>query len=183
MAAKITIQTSFLIKRMLVSFVLLLLPVSFCQAMTVYEDVSFITGVDGVSGTNNSFTVSQTGSYQASLVDFVFPTEFDSLGLTIIEGESFETTVSHFSTDGGFNVTFDANPGLYYVNVLGDAGGDLNIGLYGLKITQLSTVPLPPAILLFLSSMGVLIYVAWRKTKPENKDLFMPVNGISWNTA
>ncbi|MGD8558049.1 MAG: PEP-CTERM sorting domain-containing protein [Gammaproteobacteria bacterium] len=177
MAAKTVFHAINRLKRTLFLVLLLILPVSYSQAMVVYEDVSFIRGVDGVEG---SFNVTQAGQYEAMLVDFVFPTEFDSLGLQITDASTFEHRAEYFSTNGGFTLTFDAQPGLHYVNVLGDAGGDLDIGLYGLKI---SAVPLPSAIVLLISAIGLLGTFAWRKRVSENSPLLPPANGVSWSPA
>ena len=128
-------------------------------AEVVFEDVRFISGIDGVGGTNSRFTVPQHGIYQAQLVDFVFPVRFDSLGLSIMQGAT--TELNHqISTSGGFSFTFEADPGLHYANVVGDAGGPLNIGLYGLKISLVSAVPLPNALALFITALVILVFFA-----------------------
>ena len=128
----------------------------------VLEDVGFIKGVDGIT---TPFTVTYAGEYEALLVDFEFPTAFESLSLQITQGVGFDpltgetSEIGRLSGEGSF--TFYAEPGNYFANVLGDAGGNLDIGLYGFKLTQLTSpvataVPLPSAVFLFLTSILLL---------------------------
>ena len=135
---------------------LILMVTNSYAAEVIYEDVRFISGVDGVQGHNTQFTIGSTGIYEAEMIDYVFPAEFDTLGLSITEGTT--ELARNISTDGGFSFTFEAHPGLHFANVFGDAGGALNIGMYGLKISKISNVPLPAALALFFSSLCILIF-------------------------
>lgn len=151
-------------------------------AEVIFEDVSFISGVNGVGGTNTSFAISQRGIYEAELVDFVFPSSFDSLGLSITEGATTELN-RQISTSGGFSFTFEANPGLHFANVFGDAGGAMNIGMYGLKISQLSAVPLPTAMGLFISAMFILLRFTDKGKAWKNKVLNIFTIPQTWRPA
>lgn len=122
----------------------------------VFEDVSFLTGTNGKS---NTFTINDSGKYQATLVDFDFPSTFNNLEMNIIDEGTFKE-VERMNSPGSF--VFDATPGIYFANVWGDADASHNnISLYGLKIARLSvsSVPLPASIVLFMS--GLLLYVGF----------------------
>lgn len=124
-------------------------------AEVIFEDVRFVTGIEGVNGYNTQFTINSSGIYEAEMIDFIFPEQFDSLGLQITEGTN--ELGRQESNGGGFSFTFEAHPGLNFsANVYGDAGGVLDIGLYGLKISKISNVPLPTALVLLLSSLVLL---------------------------
>ena len=122
----------------------------------VFEDVSFLYGSQGK---NNSFTITAPGTYQATLVDFDFPSSFDTLSMNITKGATSE--VERMNAPG--SLVFDATPGLYFANVFGtaDSGHSVNASLYGLKIAQMSVsaVPLPTAIGMFVSAL--LLYVGF----------------------
>ena len=150
-------------------------------AEVIFEDVRFITGIEGVNGHNTQFTINSSGIYEAEMVDFVFPEEFDSLGLLISEGTN--ELGSQESNGGGFSFTFEAHPGLHFANVFGDAGGSLNIGLYGLKISKISSVPLPTALVLFLSSLVFLGFFTDKGRGWRNKLLARTYKPLSLNVA
>lgn len=120
----------------------------------VFEDVSFLHGTDGK---NNPFTISAAGKYQATLVDFEFPSAFGSLGMNITKGATVD--VGHMFDAG--SLVFDATPGLYFANVFGidDPAHSVDLSLYGLKISQLSlsAVPLPTSIGLFVSALLLFV--------------------------
>jgi len=117
------------------------------QAATiVYEDVDFIKGTDTRS---ESFTIKQAGSYQVTLSDFQFPKSFLDLDLWITESKA--PVVGKIDKSGTFS--FNATPGTYWANVLGITDKPLDIGLYGIRIEQMSVAPVPvPTSILMLGS-------------------------------
>ena len=130
------------------------------QASMVYEDVGFISGTGSAS---DSFQISSPGSYQVTLTDFEFPAEFEELDLAITSsGQSYGT----FSGPGvySFDVT---SPGWYWANIAGNAGGSLDLGLYGIQIQSLAT-PLPASLLLLASALVVMIPVNRRRPSNTN---------------
>ena len=160
-----------------------LLTVGYAHAAhVIYEDVSFISGINGVGGTNTRFTVTESGIYQAELVDFVFPTRFDTLGLSITEGATTELN-RQITTNGSFSFNFEAHPGLYFANVFGDAGGAMNIGMYGLKISHISAVPVPTALALFISALLVLLFFTDNGRACKNRMLSVFDQRLSWKPA
>ena len=136
-------------------------------AKVVYEDVGFVKGTEESS---TQFSITQAGTYEATLIDFVFPATFDLLSFQLTAGSPSELfEVNRLENAGKF--TFEATAGTYYANLLSVAGGAHEIGLYGLQISQLSSVvPLPPAILLFLSSALVLVLFGFNGNPMEKED-------------
>lgn len=120
-------------------------------ATVVYEDVSFFNGV----GTQSDlFKISAAGTYQATLTDFKFPNTFTS-NFGLLVGTS---NAESGSTLGAGSFTFDATPGTYWANVYGVTDKPLNLGLFGVRIEQLSgavasPVPLPGGLLLLASAL------------------------------
>lgn len=122
------------------------------QAATmVYEDVSFFNGVGTQS---DAFKISTAGTYKATLTDFKFLNRFTAdFGLLVGTGveEKGETL-------GPGSFTFTAMPGTYWASIAGVAEGPLHIGLFGVRIEQLSSavvapVPLPGGLLLLASAL------------------------------
>lgn len=132
-------------------------------AKVVYEDVGFVRGVEESS---TQFSISQGGTYEAALIDFKFPVEFELLSFQLTAGSPsplFEVD----RLEGGGSFTFNANPGNYYANLIGVGGGTYEIGLYGLQISQLSSVvPLPPSVLLFLSCVLAMFLFGFNGNNP-----------------
>jgi hypothetical protein len=140
-------------------------------AMVVYEDVGFLSSQKAnnnhVSNSDpEAFSITKGGSYQARLVDFVFPESFKKLELSIASGSpSALHEVARLTNPG--ELIFDAMPGTYWVSVFGEAGDVLGLGLYGVQIEQYAAptpVPLPPALWLLGSAMASL--VAFRRQRP-----------------
>jgi hypothetical protein len=123
-------------------------------ATVVYEDVGFISGTEYYS---HSFTVESAGTYEATLTDFVFPASFSELGFAMTT-----STDTLFELDGPGSFQFAASPGTtYYASVFGVAGGALDLGLYGIDISNITaagvpSVPLPGTLLMMASSLVVL---------------------------
>ena len=122
-------------------------------ATIVYEDVDFIKGTDTRS---ELFTIEQAGSYQVTLSDFQFPKSFLELDLLI--GTSLAPESGKIHGPGAF--TFNATPGTYWANILGITDKPLDIGLYGIRIEQLSqvsAVPVPTSILMLGSALVAFV--------------------------
>ena len=121
-------------------------------ATIVYEDVDFIKGSDTRS---ESFLIKQAGSYQVTLSDFQFPKSFTELDLLI--GTSVAPNSGSIHGPGTFS--FNATPGTYWANVFGIADKPFDIGLYGIRIEQISMspVPLPASILLLGSALVAFV--------------------------
>jgi hypothetical protein len=136
-------------------------------ANVAYENVGFIRGYGEQS---QSFTVATEGTYSAMLTDFSFPANFDVLGMSVTTSM---TELGRISTEGSF--TFFAKPEMVlYANVFGEAGGALDLGLYGINISVISDVvapvPVPGSLLLMLSAM-VVIGAIGRDGKKEKETI------------
>lgn len=128
-------------------------------AMTVYEDVGFLT-TQLAHNTPESFSITTAGSYQARLVDFTFPESFKKLELSILGGSPVALHEVARLTGPG-ELIFDATPGSYWAAVFGQTGAVLGIGLYGIQIESLTAavptpVPLPAGVWLLGSVLGSL---------------------------
>jgi hypothetical protein len=165
--AKPKIITIKFLKAVLVMACIMLTSQSVHAAQVVYEDVGFIFGTEA---TSSQFSISRAGTYEATLSDFQYPSSFEVLSFQLTQGSPSELfEVGRLENTGSF--TFDVGVGSYYANIFGVAGGAHEIGLYGLQITQLATsaVPLPPAVLLFLSSALVMFLFGFNGS-PEERD-------------
>jgi hypothetical protein len=131
----------------------LLLDLSSATATNVvYEDGGTITD-DTVF--TSEFMVNSPGIYQAELVDFGYSDPFAILALAVTQGSTFLN--AGFDT-GSF--TFEvATPGLLQAHL---AAIPLP-GKFGTYALQILSVPLPPAVLLFLSGMLGFVLVSRRE--------------------
>ena len=102
------------------------------------------------------FEIVEAGLYKATLTDYEFMATFDVLALAISKGK--EIVGNPLLGSGMFN--FQAEPGNFTANILGVAGGDLDLGLFRV---QVSSVPIPAPALLFAS--GLIALVAMRRRK------------------
>jgi hypothetical protein len=149
------------------------LAVTGAQAATVvYEDVGFLAnpasgGFVVASAGNDSagtfatkvsrFEISKPGTYRATLADFGFPEGFRQIGLAITSFVGGTSALGSVQGSGSFDFTA-ALPGTYYAALLGRSGETYGMGLYGVQVADYSTaspVPLPPAVLLFASSIAL----------------------------
>lgn len=121
-------------------------------ATVVYEDVSFFNGVGTQS---DAFKISTAGTYKATLTDFKFPNTFTSNFGLLVGTSNTEMGETH----GAGSFMFDAAPGTYWANIYGVTNAPLNLGLFGVRIEQLSSavaapVPLPGGLLLLASALA-----------------------------
>jgi len=122
----------------------------------VYEDVGFI---DGIGFSSNSFyvsvdTTSSDSFFRATLTDFEFPAAFDHLGLNVTTGTTSMGDV-HIMGGGQSYFDFDATPGVYYANLFGVAGGNIDLGSYGVQVAM---VPELEVWAMMLAGMGLIGY-------------------------
>jgi hypothetical protein len=128
---------------------------STASAAIVYEDMGFIKGSGGVV---NKFQINEAGAYQVSLIDFKYPTSFDTLSVQITQG-SQNPLAEVGRWDEGMNIFNASAPGVYYANVSGNMGDKAwELGLYGLQVT---TVPIPPSFIMLIS--GIVALAAFGK--------------------
>lgn len=121
-------------------------------ATVVYEDVSFFNGVGTQS---DAFKISTAGTYKATLTDFKFPNTFTA-NFGLLVGTS---NTEMGETLGAGSFMFDAAPGTYWASIYGVTDAPLNLGLFGVRIEQLSSavaapVPLPGGLLLLASALA-----------------------------
>ncbi len=112
----------------------------------------------------NEFQLTSPGTYKATFVDFGFSEQFEELRFSITSFKEPDKNLGEWG-EGTFN--FEASQsGTFYATVIGNPGNTLGIGLYGV---QISSVPLPPALLLLLSSLMAL-GLARTKTTADTKE-------------
>ncbi len=146
----------------------LLVSAHISQANTViYEDARLVRGDSEtyIGYFNQSVNLKQSGTYQATLSDFDFPTRFDMLGLTV---SSSTKKMGEVWNKGNFN--FNADAGKYFLGLVYKTDETFNLGMYGVKLSYLdhpSAVPLPSALWLMLT--GVMAIAGYRrKNKPAS---------------
>jgi len=145
---------------------------SFAEAdadAAVFRDLVWASG----NGTyTTEFEITAGGWYTASLVDFEYPNAIEDLGLAVI-GAPFSEVGKVGATEGAGTFSFLASPGLYYAsiywdngnastNTLGGAAFAERLGLLGAEVVRAQSVPLPPAVLLFLSG-AIALWSGFRR--------------------
>ncbi len=131
-------------------------PMPMFEMPTVYEDVGFINDME-FSSTPFYIPVDTTSSdnfYRATLTDFENPAAFDLLGLDVTTSTT-SMGAALITGDGQKFFDFDATPGVYYANLFGVAGGELDLGLYGVQIAM---VPEMEVWAMMLAGMGLIGY-------------------------
>ena len=146
-------------------------------AKTVYADVDFLYGTVKVAN-SEKFHIEAAGLYKATLTDFKFPNTFTGeFGLSI---NTDETTVKTIMGPGSFTFQATSNTD-YWANVFGFAGKPLDLGLYGVKVVQVSAVPLPGAAMLLMSGLVALVGFGRggaqlvSTPRPADSDVAMPL--------
>ena len=123
----------------------------------VYADVDFFYGTVKVEN-SEQFLIKTAGLYQATLTDFKFPNAFSGeFGMTISATTAGDDRLVGVVVGPG-SFTFQATPNTFYwANVYGFAGKPLDLGLYGVKVVQVSAVPVPGAAMLLMSGLVALV--------------------------
>lgn len=131
------------------------------HAMVIDFDpvVGTITGTDFVV---TPFELTTNTDVRVTLTDLESPVAFTQLAFGWFTESDGEPVLGAF-LDGPGILDFNLDPGNYLAVVGGIAGGDLNIGTFGLEI---SNVPLPPAIWLMFTSLAGLGILGRRRTNP-----------------
>ena len=95
------------------------------------------------------------GTLTVQLDDLTWPDPLSSLNFSL---DSPRSVLGWIASAGELTLSI-ANGGSYYVDVTGNASGGLDLGLYSLQVDFYphgETVPLPGALLLLLSGLGML---------------------------
>jgi hypothetical protein len=117
----------------------------------VFEQVSLLSGKTMYT---DRFDIDAAGTYQVTLTDFDFPNPLKMAGLNIT---SATDSLGSLLEPG--SLTFDADPGSYYLSFFGKAD---RLGQFGIQVAQLgvpasnlgtSAVPVPAAAWLFGSGL------------------------------
>jgi len=131
------------------------------------ESPRFVYGFDAYI---DSFSIDQAGVYEATLVDFQFPNEFDYIGFMLTYGAVDKIGV----IEGSGSFTFMADPGIYNAVFVGLVNSDLAfvdiidttaIGTYGV---QVALVPELETWLMMIFGIGGIVY--WVRRNEGGKD-------------
>jgi len=140
--------------RTLVGAVALACAAGTAQASTVvFETTGFFAGTVP-SFANPSFSITAGGDYLATLSDL----SFGPLGFSTLIMSVSTSTNSLGSTSSSGSFSFTASPGNYFANVVG-----VPTGLGGIFGIQISQIPLPPSLNVFLGGLGMLGFSAYRR--------------------
>jgi hypothetical protein len=138
-----------------------LMPVGSARAATVlYDSAGFIRGSQSFV---DSFNITTPGTLTISLSDVPW--------LDTIAGLNFFLTsasgVFGPSMSGGGTESIQVGPGTMYAHWVGNANGSYGVGVFALKMTFQpgvpTAVPLPGALVLLLSGLGLLFASRWRR--------------------
>ncbi|SRR5579871_3020315 len=115
-----------------------------------------------------AFTAPAAGTLTIELSDIVWPTALQSLDLSV---NSPTSVLGSMSLDGTLDIKVSKG-GTFYINVNGDAGGPLDIGLYSLQVgftPQMAPVPLPEPWALALGGIALLgtLRLLQKRIEPE----------------
>lgn len=152
----------------LIIAMVLLISTGFANAGTVSiagyegEGGDFVENVLGVWSFSDRITFSTPGSYSLQLTDFNEPLSFDYLGALIATPTdkiaNFSFKYGTASSNGP--VFFDVAEGEeYWLSLIAITDSAFNAGTFGLKISEVAAIPLPPAFMLMLTSLlGLAAY-------------------------
>lgn len=110
----------------------------------------------------HEFIITKAGSYTASLKDFKFPGSLTDLKLSIHStNPGFQSLILNQSG----TTQFYAQTGTYIATLTGTAGNNRlsSFGLYGFEVAGITSVPLPGALLFFLSGLTFIGFSARRR--------------------
>lgn len=129
----------------------------------------FVYGFDAYI---DSFTIEQAGLYEATLVDYQFPNEFDYIGFMVTQGALDQMGV----IEGSGSFTFMADPGIYNAVFAGsvnaasfsDSGMANPITTLGTYGVQVALVPELETWLMMIFGIGGIAY--WIRRKNPLRD-------------
>jgi hypothetical protein len=105
------------------------------------------------------------GTLSVQLEDVAWPNPLSSLTFSL---DSASSVLGWVASDGELSLSI-ARGGSYYVDVSGQAGGALDLGLYSLQVDfcPQNEVPLPAALGLMLCGLGILggARLAWMRNE------------------
>jgi hypothetical protein len=131
-------------------------------ADTVLLDQSGL--VFGAQTDSFQFTAPSGGTLEIQLTDFVWPTALQDLTLSIT---SATNTLDTLLGPGHTSMTLDAG-GTYYAHIMGHAGGQWNMGAFGLLATfsqQVAPVPLPAGATLLVGGVLAMLWSVRRRAR------------------
>ncbi len=130
------------------------------QASTIaYETTGFISSASP-GFFHPSFNIATGGTYLATLTDL----SFNPLGFSALMMSVSTSTINLGSTSTPGSFSFTAGPGNYFANVVGAP-----TGLGGIFGVQISQVPLPPSLKVFLGGIAMLGFSAYRRLPQSHK--------------
>lgn len=112
-----------------------------------------------------ALTLDGPGILTARIGDTRFTALLSSLTLTISDARGYVAGIGSDSrTCGPGTCLFELGRGTYFAHLVASAGGRLALGAYTLQLTFVPTiVPLPPALLLLATGLGLLGFGARRR--------------------
>ncbi|MGO9993464.1 MAG: hypothetical protein ACLPTF_13240 [Steroidobacteraceae bacterium] len=116
-------------------------------------------------------TLTTSGSFDATLTDLKFPTQFDTLALVVSRGTQILGKVY-----GGGTFTFAGTPGSYQLTFVATPSAKQEFGLYGVKVLASQ----PPTVMLTsnvaTAAVGTAIQLSWTTTNTAS----CTASGGSW---
>jgi hypothetical protein len=136
------------------------LPFSSASADTVlYDSSGFIQGQQSFV---QSFDITTAGTLTVSLADIPWLDTISNLNFFLTTATG---TVG--ASMGAGTESVGLGPGMVYAHWFGDAAGTFGVGAYGIKLmfqpTGATPVPLPGALILLLSGLGLLFGMRYRR--------------------
>jgi hypothetical protein len=118
---------------------------------------SGVTLVSGSSSQTVPFQITSAGTLTVTLDNLPLGQRLDSLSFMMSTAttpmQSSWTPVANTDTE-----SFKVGPGTYFAHIMGDAGGSLDLGIYGLYVSfQPTVVPLPASGWMLLTGVFVMI--------------------------
>jgi hypothetical protein len=127
-------------------------------AEVLYDGAGFLYGTQSFS---ESFDLPTSGMLSVTLTNVAWPEELSSLKMMVDSTggvlKSGDASISPFAS------SFSVKAGDVFAQWFGTAQGNLDTGVYTMKISfqptgGSNTVPLPTSIVLFLSGLGLLLW-------------------------
>ncbi len=133
----------------------------------LYDDAGFIQGQQSYT---QSFDITSPGAMTVTMSNIPWLDTIADLNFFI----STPTGMLGGSAMGVGTEQFNVEPGMIYAHWFGDANGPYGMGIYGLEIqfqAHATAVPLPAALILFLSGLGLLL--GWQR-RPDAAPAGLP---------